>query len=207
MSPDERRKAIVGAVIPLLVSQGANVTTRQIAEAAGVAEGTIFRVFPDKSALMHAAAHATMDPTAGRLQLEDVDPDLDLHDTVRALAEHLLRRIEQVIAVMMAVRSFGPPPEHDGRRPDGPPAFMVEANRALLAALGDVLERHRDELRVTPDRAALMLRSVVFGCRHPGTAQEDRLTADEIATVLVSGLASGPPSGRGTPRPKQKDGR
>jgi AcrR family transcriptional regulator len=192
MSPDARRRAIVEAVIPLLVSQGANVTTRQIAAAAGVAEGTLFRVFPDKAALMHAAAHATMDPAGGHAALTEIDAGLDLHGTVQALTEHLLRRMEQIIAVMMAVRSFGPPHEHDGRRPDGPPAFMVEANRALLAALTEVLARYRDELRVPPERAALVLRSMVFGCRHPGTAQADRLTAEEIAAVLVSGLARCP---------------
>ena len=45
LSPDERRRAIVDAVLPLLIEHGRAVTTRQMAEAAGIAEGTIFRVF------------------------------------------------------------------------------------------------------------------------------------------------------------------
>ena len=52
MAADDRRQAIVDAVVPLLLEQGGDVTTRQIAEAAGIAEGTIFRVFPDKAALL-----------------------------------------------------------------------------------------------------------------------------------------------------------
>ncbi|HUO45747.1 MAG TPA: helix-turn-helix domain-containing protein, partial [Acidimicrobiia bacterium] len=52
LAPEDRRQAIVEAVIPLLVERGASVTTREMAEAAGIAEGTIFRVFPDKCALI-----------------------------------------------------------------------------------------------------------------------------------------------------------
>jgi AcrR family transcriptional regulator len=47
MAPDDRRRAIVAAVVPLLLEHGDDVSTRQIADAAGIAEGTIFRVFPD----------------------------------------------------------------------------------------------------------------------------------------------------------------
>ena len=85
MAPDERRKAIVEATLPLLAQYGAGVTTRQIAEAAGIAEGTIFRVFPDKPALLMAAAEETMNPSDGGAELEaalaghddlrDQDPD------------------------------------------------------------------------------------------------------------------------------------
>ena len=42
---------IVAATLPLLLEHGELVTTRQIAEAAGIAEGTIFRVFADKDEL------------------------------------------------------------------------------------------------------------------------------------------------------------
>ncbi|MBN9326134.1 MAG: TetR family transcriptional regulator, partial [Cellulomonas sp.] len=45
MPPDERRRAILRAVLPVVRERGADVTTRELAEAAGVAEGTLFRVF------------------------------------------------------------------------------------------------------------------------------------------------------------------
>nr|WP_284286883.1 helix-turn-helix domain-containing protein [Angustibacter aerolatus] len=48
LSPDERRRHLVDATLPLLVQHGRAVSTRQIARAAGVAEGTIFRVFDSK---------------------------------------------------------------------------------------------------------------------------------------------------------------
>ena len=62
LPPEERRAAIVAAALPLLAAQGTNVTTRAIAEAAGVAEGTIFRVFPDKDALIQAVLDSALDP-------------------------------------------------------------------------------------------------------------------------------------------------
>ena len=58
MPPDERRAAIVSATVPLLLEHGSAVSTRQIAEAAGIAEGTIFRVFPDKQAVIAASVEA-----------------------------------------------------------------------------------------------------------------------------------------------------
>lgn len=203
MAPDDRRSAIVDAVIPLLIQRGAGVTTRQIAEAAGVAEGTIYRAFPDKCTLMHAAARATMDPSRSGRALTGIDPALDLHETVRRIAEHLLERMENVLAVMMAIRGLGPRATTDSAEqptgspregstagpPTGPPAFVTEANRALLATVTAVLERHREQLDVSPERAALLLRSLVFGSRHPGMDDVSALTAEEIATALVAGIA------------------
>ena len=51
LAPDDRRAALIEATLPLLREHGTAVSTRQIADAAGVAEGTIFRVFPDKNSL------------------------------------------------------------------------------------------------------------------------------------------------------------
>ena len=62
LPPDERRSAIIEATLPLLLEHGEMVTTRQIAEAAGIAEGTIFRVFADKDAVIAAVIDAAVDP-------------------------------------------------------------------------------------------------------------------------------------------------
>ena len=53
---------IVEATLPLLLEHGEMVTTRQIAEAAGIAEGTIFRVFADKDELIAAVVEHAVDP-------------------------------------------------------------------------------------------------------------------------------------------------
>ncbi len=76
----ERRAVIVEATLPLLLTHGSGVTSRQIAEAAGVAEGTIFRVFTDKDELLDAVADLVFDPAPTQAALEAID----LEPTARA---------------------------------------------------------------------------------------------------------------------------
>jgi AcrR family transcriptional regulator len=55
LDAEERRAAILGAALPLFARKGfAATTTKQIAAAAGVSEGLIFRHFPSKAALYEA---------------------------------------------------------------------------------------------------------------------------------------------------------
>src|SRR5215207_6406848 len=107
MSPDERRKAILDALIPLLLERGGDVTTKEIAQAAGIAEGTIFRVFPDKATLLFAAAEEAINLAAGRV----------------------LDRMRLTMAVMGAVRPYLAAKFHEAahakkkKMPMGPPEF------------------------------------------------------------------------------------
>jgi AcrR family transcriptional regulator len=197
LSRDERRKAVIAATIPLIVEHGEGVTTRQIAEAAGVAEGTIFRVFPDKNALLTAAAEETLNPSGARDDLAAAVAGLDdLEQVVREVTARMFVRAEHVMAVLLALRTVhlaeataqartGHRHAADGARP---PAFIVASHRALLARLTDVFEPFRAELSVPPERAALLLRTLVLGSRHPGVDAADRLTADEVVEVLLRGI-------------------
>ena len=51
MSRDDRRDALVEVFVDLAHREGRKPTTSEIAQEAGVAEGTIFRVFATKEAL------------------------------------------------------------------------------------------------------------------------------------------------------------
>ena len=48
LSVEDRRASLVEVTIPLLREHGVGVTTKQVAEAAGIAEGTVFRAFGTK---------------------------------------------------------------------------------------------------------------------------------------------------------------
>ena len=196
MAPDERRRAIVDAVVPLLLANGDDVTTRQIAEAAGIAEGTIFRVFPDKKSLMLAAAEEAINPADGQAAFDEaMAADPDLRPQVVAAAQRILDRMRMTMAVMMAVRSHLWDDEahrqhHEGGKHFGPPQFVLDAQAELHRRLTGLFEPHRAELAVEPEVAALALRSLVFGASRPELGMVPVLDADQIADLLLQGVAT-----------------
>ncbi len=103
LAPDERRAAIIDAVIPLIRENGRDISTREIAESAGVAEGTIFRAFGDKDSIIQAAIDRYLDPTPLRNALRGIDPDEPTEDKVRQVIELLRERFTGVIGFMHAL--------------------------------------------------------------------------------------------------------
>lgn len=189
----DRRAAIIAATEPLLIEHGANTTTRLIAEAAGVAEGTIFRHFASLRELYLAVCEEAFNPSVTYDDMAAALADLpDLEAKLREAIDRLSRRMQRSMALMMALRpalaSVPAPP--DTKYPDGPPQFLVEANRALLDNLTTLLfEPHADELRLPPRKAALVLRSLTIGAWLPGLPRTNQpLSSDDVIDVLLGGI-------------------
>jgi AcrR family transcriptional regulator len=194
MSPDDRRKAIVTALVPLIVERGGEVSTREIAQAAGIAEGTIFRVFPDKKSLLLAAAEEAINPAGGQEMFEVALAEArDLRGQVVLAAQRVLERMHLTMSVMVAVRPHLIHAFHEehsrGDKPGlVPPDFVIKAQEDLHRRLTGLFEPHRDELAVEPEVAAIALRSLIFGASRPELGMTAVLDAEQIADLLLGGV-------------------
>lgn len=179
LSPEARRASIIAAALPLIRRYGRGVTTSQIALAAGVAEGTLFRVFADKDALIAAAIASAFDPAPTEAELARVDRTLGLREQLVAVAEILQRRIEQVWQ-LISILGLNPPSADRTRAPAPDDSRM----RAMLAA---VFEPFRDEIRCEPAHAGRLLRALAFAGTHPKMTDQP-LTPHEVVALLLDGI-------------------
>src|SRR6476620_4746072 len=144
LPPDERRSMIIAATLPLLLEHGDRVTSRQIAEAAGIAEGTIFRVFADKDEIIAAVVDAALDPAPLEAALAARPAGLALEADLTAAVVIIQ---QSVIDRWRLFSSIGTKAHDRTRRP------MIDSDEltALFAA-------HRDRITVEPVVASRLLR-------------------------------------------------
>jgi AcrR family transcriptional regulator len=178
MPLEERRCAIVAATLPLFLEQGPGLTTREIAQAAGIAEGTIFRVFEDKNALLDAVIEAALDPAPTEAALEAIDPALPLDERLVAAVDILRLRVEHVFRVMTAASGSSVTAESARGRSRSPE----------LPALVDLFESLSDQITREPVEAARLLRGLSFTGTHPSFGGGEPLPSQEIVAVLLDGI-------------------
>lgn len=174
LDPDARRASILDAATELFAERGPGFTTADLARAAEVSEGTIFRYFPDKASLLDATRDAA-------LGLDDLLPQLDAARTLPTLAQRLAAaghalspRIERTARVLENLDTH----EH----PDS------DAVAGLLAALaplfGDDLVSGVEAEQLAGVFLGSMLANTVL-CRKAGVASID---IDRLVDLVLHGI-------------------
>ena len=184
MAPEERRAALIAATVPLLNEHGLDVSTRQIAQAAGVAEGTIFGVFRDKSSLVIAALLHALDPQPTLDSLAAISPSLGLRGRLVVAADLINERFAAGARLMSAARTLvlatDTHPEAHKK--------MADTRTRLLASLAAVIEPDAGQLRQSPETAARLL-LLFCGANTFGPFGDPSLfNGAEMVSLLLDGL-------------------
>jgi AcrR family transcriptional regulator len=223
LSAPARRAAIVAATVPLLRRHGMSVTTRQIAEAAGVAEGTIFSVFADKETLLGEALQAAFDPEPTRVRLTAIDPNLELEDRLVVAVEIVQGHLAGMWQLLSAVgpeslAKVGGPGDHNlnghapngngpnGNGPNGTANGHGPRGHKLEGAFGskelaDLFEADRDGLSLDPTAASQALIGLTLAGTHPAVVGGSPRSAAEIVSLLLHGILARPASPARAPSP------
>lgn len=179
MAVDDRKAMIIDAVIPLLLEHGRGMTSRQIAEAAGIAEGTIFRAFGDKETLVQAAIEKYLDPEPLREALRSIDPALPLENKMRAILYLLRERFQSVMRIMPVIGAQRPPvPQERGE---------------FARIIAQILEPEAGELNWPPERVAHLLRLISFSSAFPALNEGIEFSIDDLARMTLVGVAGTSP--------------
>jgi AcrR family transcriptional regulator len=180
LPPSERRAEIVAATFPLLLTHGSAVTTRQIAEAAGIAEGTIFRVFPDKESLIEAVVESAFDTKSVDDAVAAIDPALSLEPRLTAAVDILRRRFADIWQLRTAVEMM--------QFSNGVKTTSERHHAPDLRGLAALFEADRAQIRRDPLEAAHLLRGLTIAGTHPGLILDKPLSSSEIVSLFLDGV-------------------
>ena len=174
LPPAARRASIVDAVAPLLIEQGWTVTTKQIAQTAGISEGTIFNVFADKDELIDAVVASALDPEPLERRLRAIDPTLPFEDRLVAATEAVQL---QMMHIWRLLSALGPRSHRQPRK--------IPLSEGLVA----IFASEPDRVRVDPASAARRLKAMTLTLTHPLITDEPA-TPDEIVDAFLHGVAA-----------------
>jgi AcrR family transcriptional regulator len=167
MTAECRRRDITEAAVQLFERRGLGASTREIADAAGIAEGTLFRVFATKHDLIHHVFTELLDPTWLIGELAAIDRQAPVPDRVDAVVNHLLTAAQRLHKLMSVFHSTTVRPRFGRLRglPDEAShedfqAIAERRSEAIIQAIVEVFDT--DDLDVDPVVAAAFIRAVTW---------------------------------------------
>lgn len=187
MTPEARRAAIVEATIEAMREHEAMPTTRQIAQAAHIAEGTIFRVFATKEELRAAVVQRTFDPGQFLRQLSRIDAEQPLRDLLVDIVRVLHARLGATFKIMRALGLSAPPGHIVSESAD-----QIRADTASV--LHQLLARHEGELALPAAEFVHIVRLLSFAGSHHEIAHGRTLTPEQTVDILLYGALRRPAS-------------
>jgi len=202
LPPEERRRHIIDVALAQVRRTGAMPSTRELAFAAEIAEGTLFRAFGTKDALQTAMISAVACPYTYRAAADAIPAGQPLRDTLLAITTLLWERFIEIFETLGPLGVFGPPPHgpHPGCPGDPPEPLGAAHFRAHTRRL---LAPFEDELRVPVDELVDAMRYLCFAGSNRGITDGRLMAPDRIVALLLDGaLSSHPPAG-GLPAPPQ----
>ena len=179
MPPDERRASLIDATLPLLLQHGPSLTTRQVAEAAGVAEGTIFRAFNSLPDLIDATTREAMSAERLTRELESLDLGDTLDEKVTTTLELFTTRFARIRTLLMAAHAR----EHhtsECMRDE-----LASRRAELDAWLTSRFAVHADELSTSPETLVSYLRTLAHG--HALTLPPSPLSTADLTRLALHG--------------------
>ncbi|QDY77928.1 TetR/AcrR family transcriptional regulator [Streptomyces qinzhouensis] len=187
MLPEQRRAMIIQTAIPLIAEYGAAVTTAKIARAAGIGEGTIFRVFADKDELLRACLTEALSPEHAVRELGAIDVSQPLPDRLAEAAEALQAHLSRMGVIAGSLLASG----HRGGKHPGPVrgAGREESTTRIRAALAELLEPDRATLRRPPEQIAALFFGLLFTQSH--LEDEPQPATRELVEIFLHGALTG----------------
>ncbi|WP_157598572.1 TetR/AcrR family transcriptional regulator [Phycicoccus sp. Root101] len=191
MAPDERRAAIIASTVPLLRDKGRTVSTKEIAKAAGVAEGTIFRVFESKDELVDACVHDAFQTESLVLRLLEIDDALPLRERLAAAVATMQDYLRGIFSLMTVLQAGGKPmrPPHKGQDPR-----RERANTAVDDAFVALIGADTDQLRLPARELVNYLRMLTLSSVHPMLHHQGS-SPQELVDVILEGALRRPEGG------------
>ncbi|WP_058234921.1 TetR/AcrR family transcriptional regulator [Devriesea agamarum] len=181
VAPEERRRQIVEAAVELMRTHGRDITSRQIAQAAQVAEGTLFSVFASKEEILDCAIRSVLYDESRLEKIRQFDRTLPLRERLYELAE---LNAATILAHYDFLQACGIVPSLSTRDDDVKNAYM----KCYIEAFTELVGEDRDQLDITLPQFQRLFDTCVYASVHPLVTGGDVTPARVVVDRLLDGV-------------------